>query len=149
MHNDAAEQPSDTELRDRLRRHATRMPIQSTFGMALIDARPGCVRMTMPGQDALAQQHGYTHAGAIATLADTACGYAALASLPAGRDVLTVEFSVHLLRPARHRSFHATGRVVRAGRTLITATADVVGHGDGGSDGVAVLTATLMSIDPR
>src|SRR5262247_914393 len=91
--------------------------------MSLIDARltrvePGRIEITLPFRGDLTQQHGYLHAGIITTIADSACGYAALSLMPSDSEVLTVEFKVNLLRPAKGVSFVARSGVIKAGRTL-------------------------------
>jgi uncharacterized protein (TIGR00369 family) len=93
------------------------------------------------------------HAGAITAVADSACGYAAASLMPADRDVLTVEFKVNLLSPARGDRFRATGEVVRAGRTLTVCSAEVVAWADNGTGEpeaslvrVALMQATMMAV---
>lgn len=90
---------------------------------------------------AFCQQNGYLHAGATASLADSANGYAALTLAPAGSDVLAVEFKINLLSPARGERFIARGRVVRAGRTLTVCLAEV--HAREGEK--ETLIATMLS----
>ena len=100
--------------------------------MNLIGARlslvePGVIEITLPYRADLAQQHGYLHAGVVATIADSACGYAAFTLMPAGSNVLSVEFKVNLLRPAQGVEFVARAEVIKAGRTLTVVRADVFG----------------------
>ena len=64
------------------------------------------------------QQHGFLHAGIVATALDSACGYAAFTLMPADAAVLTVEFKINLLAPARGPQFRFEGRVTKAGRTI-------------------------------
>ena len=91
----------------------------------------------------LLQQNGYVHAGVVAAVADSATGYAAFTLAPAGADVLSVEYKINLLAPARAPAFVARGRVVRAGRTLTVCRADVFGLEAGGP--AEALVATLQS----
>ena len=79
---------------------------------------PGHVVLELPFRDDLCQQNGFLHAGVLTSVADSACGYAALTLMPAGSDVLSVEFKVNLLSPGRGERFRADARVVRSGRTL-------------------------------
>ena len=100
--------------------------------MKLIGARlslvePGIVEITLPYRADLAQQNGYVHAGIVTTIADSASGYAAYSLMPAGSSVLSVEFKVNLLRPARGVSFVAHGEVIKPGKTLTVVRADVLG----------------------
>ncbi|MBV9078469.1 MAG: PaaI family thioesterase, partial [Methylobacteriaceae bacterium] len=94
------------------------------------------------------QQHGFVHAGVLATLADTACGFAALTLMPASAGVLTVEFKINLMAPAAAERLVAHGRVVRAGRTLLVTEARIAPE-DAPDRPVALLTATMMTIEGR
>ena len=94
----------------------------------------------------LTQQHDYFHAGATATIADTAAGYAALSIYPSGTGVLTTEFKINLLRPAVGDTIVARGRVLKPGRTLTVCTADVFGVQDGGETRVATALLSMISI---
>jgi uncharacterized protein (TIGR00369 family) len=77
-----------------------------------------------PGS-AVLQQHGFVHAGALAAIADSAAGYAALSLMPPGAGVLTTEFKINLLAPAAGERILARGRVIKAGRTLTLAQTEV------------------------
>ncbi|QIS11729.1 PaaI family thioesterase [Nocardia arthritidis] len=90
------------------------------------------------------QQNGFVHAGAITTLADSACGYAAMSLQPPDRDILTVEFKVNLMSPAVGQYFRATATVVRSGRNLTVCTAEVVA--DDSTRTIALMQATLMAV---
>ena len=100
--------------------------------MALIGAQlsrvePGVIEISLPYRPDLAQQHGYLHAGIVTTIADSACGYAAYSLMPPESEVLSVEFKVNLLRPAKGKAFVAVAEVVKAGKTLTVVRADVFG----------------------
>src|ERR1700744_983690 len=95
----------------------------------------------------LTQQHGFIHAGAITTLADSACGYAAYTAMAPDRDVLTVDFSLNLISPAAHQKFVAAGRVIRSGRTIPPCRGEVYGVGeDGQRTAIALIQATMMAV---
>ncbi len=104
-----------------------RQPIMNLLGARLSLVEPGVVEITLPYRADLAQQHSYLHAGVITTIADSACGYAAYSLMPAGAEVLSVEFKVNLLRPAQGETFVARAEVIKAGRTLTVVRADVFG----------------------
>jgi uncharacterized protein (TIGR00369 family) len=130
-----------------------RQALLTTLGATLTEVADGRVTITLPNAPHLAQQHGFAHAGALATIADSACGYACLTRMPAGSAVLSVEFKINLLAPAQGHHFTATGRVARAGRTLSVATAEVHAHpSHAGSDPepklIALMQATMMRVDP-
>ena len=120
--------------------------------MQLIDARlervePGVVEISLPYRKDLAQQHGYLHAGIVTTIADSACGYAAFSLMPASSEVLSVEFKVNLLRPAKGTRFVARAEVIKAGRTLTVVRADVVAYSDERDPQlIATMQATMMAI---
>ena len=90
----------------------------STIGATLVSVEPGSVTVELPCREDLQQQHGFTHAGAVVSVADSACGYAALSLMPAGAGVLSVEFKVNLVAAAVGDRLLAAGRVVKSGRTL-------------------------------
>lgn len=118
-----------------------RQALMATLGAALVRVEPGEVDVEIGHARELTQQHGFLHAGALAAVADSANGYAALTLAPAGSDVLAVEFKINLLRPARASRYVARGRVLRPGRTLTVCSADVVAR-DGEDE---VLVATMLS----
>jgi uncharacterized protein (TIGR00369 family) len=111
---------------------------------------PGRVVLELPFRADLCQQNGLVHAGVLTSVADSACGYAALTLMPAGSDVLSVEFKVNLLAPGRGDRFRADARVVRAGRTLTVCQAEVVASGGGSADvTVALMQATMIARPAR
>ena len=95
------------------------------IGAELGQIEPGLVEIKLPYRSDLTQQHGYLHAGVVSTIADTASGYAAFSLMPPASEVLSVEFKVNLLRPARGEHFVARAEVVKAGKTLTVVRADV------------------------
>ena len=100
----------------------------------------GEVDISLSWRDDFGQQSGVLHAGVLASIADSACGYAALTLMPAGSDVVSVEFKLNLLAPAKGAEFVARGRVVRAGKTITATAADVFA----GETLVATMLATMM-----
>ena len=95
------------------------------IGAELSRVEPGIVEITLPYRADLAQQHGYLHAGIVTTIADSACGYAAYSLMPPESEVLSVEFKLNLLRPAKGETFLARAEVVKSGKTLTVVRADV------------------------
>jgi uncharacterized protein (TIGR00369 family) len=137
--------PKDPEFEPRVRLSFARQKFMATCGARMVSVRPGEVVLEVDFRDDLTQQHGFLHAGVISSVADSACGYAALTLMPADHAVLSVEFKTNLLAPARGERFRATGRVVRAGRTLTVCTAEVVAVG-GEAPGTAALEPTLIAV---
>jgi len=139
--------PDDCEAR--VRASFARQTAMATLGVTIAHVAPGEVELRMPYRADLAQQHGYLHAGVVATLADTASGYAAYTLMPPGADVVSVEFKLNLLAPALGDAFTARARVKRSGRTLSVVTADVFAHRDGTERLVATLQGTMMALVER
>jgi uncharacterized protein (TIGR00369 family) len=137
-------------LHDRIRESLSRQRMLVTLGASLQRVTDGEVEIVMPSSEGIQQQHGFVHAGAITTIADSACGYACLTRMPEGAAVLSVEFKINLLAPAVGERFVATGRVVRMGKTIGVATAEVVAQTAGKADSVvAVMQATMMRVEAR
>ena len=81
-------------------------------------------------------------------LVDSACGYAALSLMPPGHDVLTIEYKVNFLSPARGESFIATGRVIRSGRTITVCQGEVQAQQEGSLATIAVMQASMIALAP-
>ena len=111
-------EPRDPDFERRVRDSFARQRVMDTIGATLTRVEPGVVEITLPFRADLTQQHGYTHAGIVGTIADSAGGYAGFSLMPRGSTVLSVEYRMHLLAPARGEKLVAQGRVVRSGRTL-------------------------------
>jgi len=124
-----------------------RQTAMSSIGAELLIVEPGKVEIALPYRSDLTQQHGYMHAGIITTIADTACGYAAYTLMPAGSEVLSVEFKVNLLRPAKGERFVAVANVLKPGRTLTVVRADVFGISESDErELIATMLATMICL---
>ena len=110
----------------RIRESFGRQRHMATLGVTIAYIGPGEVHLAMPYDERFCQQNGFLHAGAVASVADSASGYAAYTLAPPDTDVLAVEFKINLLEPARADGFLARARVLRRGRTLSVCQADVV-----------------------
>lgn len=119
--------PADVNFRQEISDSFARQGFMQTIGAALSHVEPGEVHIRLALTPALSQQNGFGHAGAIAAIADTAAGYAALSVAPPKHDVLAVEFKINLLAPARCPYVEARAGVLRRGGTLTVVRADVVG----------------------
>ncbi|TMI28179.1 PaaI family thioesterase [Candidatus Bathyarchaeota archaeon] len=102
-----------------------RQGIMRLLGARISKYEPGHVEISAPNRPRLSQQDGYVHAGVMATLADSAGGYAALSLLPRGSRVLAVEFKLNFTRPAVGKIVRATGRVRKLGRTIAVCELEV------------------------
>jgi len=114
------------------------------IGAELTRVALGEVEFSLAYREDLTQQHGFVHGGVITTLADVACGYAALTVMPDASEVLSVEFKVNLLRPAAGTRFIARARVLKPGKTLTVAQADVFAVTADGEKQVATMLATMI-----
>ena len=119
--------PSNQRFAEDIKQSFAQQSIMGLIGAELSLTEPGIVEITLPYRADLAQQNGYLHAGIVTTIADSAAGYAAYSLMPAGAEVLSAEFKVNLLRPAQGKSFLARAEVIKPGRTLTVARADVFG----------------------
>ena len=137
-----AYQASNPRFAEDIKQSFAQQSIMSLIGAELSVPEPGVVEITLAYRADLTQQNGYLHAGIVTTIADSACGYAAYSLMPIGAEVLSVEFKVNLLRPAQGKSFLARAKVIKPGRTLTVARADVFGIVESGD---RVLVATMLA----
>ena len=122
--------------------------LMTTLGASLEFVGDGEVHIALPFSKHLSQQRGYVHAGAITSIVDSACGYAALTKVPAGADVVTAEFKINFMRPALGERFLAVGRVQSAGKLLAVCTGEVRAFTDASAEYkvVAMMQATIVTI---
>ena len=121
--------------------------MMETLGAVLRRVEAGRVTIGLSYNNSMTQQHGYLHAGALAAVLDSACGYAALTLAPEGSEVLSVEFKLNLLRPARGRRFEARARVIRPGRTISVCQADAYVVDEVGERLIATMLGTMMRVN--
>jgi uncharacterized protein (TIGR00369 family) len=145
-HADRGEQAS-AEVRARVTDSFERQGLMRHLGARLTHVGPGRVHIELDSRPEVTQQHGYIHAGATSAIADSAGGYAALTLFPDGEDVLTVEYKLNLLAPARQH-IEAVGTVLKSGRTLTVCRLEVFGTHDGRRRLVAAGQQTLIRLHP-
>jgi uncharacterized protein (TIGR00369 family) len=142
--------PKNPGFDARVRESFALQQVMATLGIEISQLSPGAIELTMPFSSAYTQQHGFVHAGIIATALDSACGYAAFSLMPTDAGVLTVEFKISLMAPAQGRRFVFQARVVKPGKTLSFCEATALAiDGDAEPRPVASMTATLMAIYDR
>jgi uncharacterized protein (TIGR00369 family) len=117
--------PAEPDVEARVRDSFARQGLMRHLGAQLIAVYAGRVDIRLPYRVELTQQDGYFHAGATSAIADTAGGYAGLSVFPAGSAVLTVEYKINLVNPARGECLEAIGTVIRSGRTLTVCQLEV------------------------
>lgn len=136
----------EDNLELRIRRSFDQQGFMRTIGAELLVARPGEVEIGLRHLSALTQQHGYVHGAVVAAVGDTACGYSALTLMPEGAEVVSVEYKVNFIAPARGDRFLARGRVLKSGRSLSVCAGDVFAVDDNGERLIASLQATMMRV---
>jgi uncharacterized protein (TIGR00369 family) len=141
--------PSDPNFETRIRSSAGMQGVLSTLGAELALVRAGEVHLTAPYDARFSQQDGFLHAGIVTTLIDSACGYAAFTLMPAASRVLSVEFKVNLLAPARGPRFRAEGRVIKHGRTLTVCEGKLFSIEEEEEALCAIMQATMICIRDR
>jgi uncharacterized protein (TIGR00369 family) len=142
-------QAADPAFAARVQASFARQTVMATLGAEMTHVAPGAVEIAMPFRADLTQQHGFLHAGIITTILDSACGYAALALMPADVGVLTVEYKVNFVAPAAGERFIARGRVTKPGRTLTVCAGDVYALRNGEERIIATMLTTMMAIRDR
>jgi uncharacterized protein (TIGR00369 family) len=140
---------ADAGIDLRVRTSFEKQRAMATMGAVIARVAPGEVDIALPYSEDLTQQHGFMHAGVLAAVADSACGYAALTLMAPGTAVLSVEFKINLLAPAAGTRFVARGRVLRAGRTITVCRGDVVSMGADEEKLVATMQSTMMTVRNR
>ena len=142
-------EPRDPDFETRIRDSFSRLAAMHTLGAVLGRVAPGEVEIEMPYRADLAQQHGYMHGGIITAILDSACGYAALSLSATDTAVLTVEYKVNFIAPAKGERFVARGEVLRPGATVTVCKGDVVAIEDGEEKLVTTMLTTLMFLADR
>jgi uncharacterized protein (TIGR00369 family) len=142
-------QPRDSNYHARVSASFARQAAMQTIGASLAAVEPGRVVIELPWAQALTQQHGFLHAGMVATALDSACGYAGFSLMPAEAAVLTIEYKINLLAPAQGQRFRMEGVVVKPGRTVTVAEGRAWAVDAGGEKLIATMACTLMAVIGR
>jgi uncharacterized protein (TIGR00369 family) len=138
--------PADPEFENRVRSSFARQGLIHTLRGQIAYLGPGELHIEAPFDERFTQQDGFLHAGIVTTLMDSACGYAAYTLMPADSRVLSVEFKVNFLNPARGERFRAEGRVVKSGRTISVCEGKLFALQHGKGSLVAMMQATMICI---
>ncbi len=142
-------EPSDEGYEAKVWESVNRQEIMKTVNASILAIRPGEVELEFPYQANLTQQHGFIHAGIVSTVLDSACGYAAFSLMPEGAAVLTIEFKINLLSPAKGKRFRAVGTVKKPGKNITVTQGELFTYVDGGQKLVASMVGTIMSVYDR
>jgi uncharacterized protein (TIGR00369 family) len=141
--------PKDESYATRVRDSFARQGAMVTIGASLEDIAPGRVVIALEWAAGLTQQHGFLHAGMVATALDSACGYAGFTLMPSGTGILTIEYKINLLAPAKGQRFRMVGQVIKPGRTVTVTEGRAYAVDEGREKLVATMGATLMAITGR
>jgi uncharacterized protein (TIGR00369 family) len=142
-------QAQDPGFAERCRASFARQKAMTLVGGAIGSLEAGFCEVVLTFRDDLTQQKGFVHGGIIGMIADSACGYAAFSLMPADCSLVTVEYKINILAPAVGDRLLARGEVVRPGRTLTVARAEVYAEKDGRSVHCASMQQTLMMLAGR
>lgn len=138
--------PLDPDFESRIRASFGRQGLIHTLNGKIGYIGPGELHIEAPFDERFTQQDGFLHAGIVTTLMDSACGYAAYTLMPADSRVLSVEFKVNFLNPARGERFRAEGRVAKSGRTISVCEGKLFALQNGRASLVAMMQATMICI---
>jgi uncharacterized protein (TIGR00369 family) len=142
-------EPRSADFADRVRDSFARQGAMRTLGAALGLVAPGAVDIELPWAMGLTQQHGFLHAGMVATALDSACGYAGFTLMGVDAAVLTIEFKINLLAPAKGERFRMEGRVLKPGRTITVCEGRAFAIENSRERLVATMGCTLMAVTGR
>ena len=141
--------PADENFELRVRESFDRQEVMKTVNASILNVQAGEVELEFPFQASLTQQHGFIHAGIVSTVLDSACGYAAFSLMPKEAAVLTIEFKINLLSPAKGACFRAVGSVKKPGRNITVTEGELFACHDGKEKLVATMVGTIMSVYNR
>ena len=133
-------------IQERVANSFNSQTLMATLGAQLVSVADGEVQIALPFSAKLCQQHGYIHAGAITSIVDSACGYAALTKAPADCEVVSAEFKINLFRPALGERFLAVGRVQSSGKLITVCTGEVQAFSGSESKVIAIIQATIVNV---
>jgi uncharacterized protein (TIGR00369 family) len=137
------------EIERRVRESFARQGFMKKLGVSMDLVGRGVCELSTRHDETLTQQNGFFHAGVMAAIADSAAGYAALSMMPDNAAVLTTEFKLNLLTPAKGPRLLARGKVIKPGRTLFVVEANVYSGPIREETHVAVMLATEMCLMNR
>ncbi|MDP3229746.1 MAG: PaaI family thioesterase [Acidovorax sp.] len=142
-------EPRAVNFVDRVRDSFARQGAMQTLGASLGSVTPGAVDIEFPWAPGLTQQNGFLHAGMVATALDSACGYAGFTLMASDAAVLTIEFKINLLAPAKGELFRMEGRVLKPGRTITVCEGRAFAIEGSQEKLVATMGCTLMAVTGR
>ena len=142
-------EPRCADYAGRVRSSFARQGAMQTLGATLGLLEPGAVDIELPWAPGLTQQHGFLHAGMVATALDSACGYAGFTLMGQDAAVLTIEFKINLLAPAKGERFRVEGRVIKPGRTITVCEGRAFAIENHQEKLITTMGCTLMAVTGR
>jgi len=142
-------EPKDSAFLERVKSSFDRQQCMVTLGIKISRIEPGMIELTMPYAEPYTQQHGFVHAGIVSTAMDSACGYAAFSLMPADAAVLTVEYKINFLAPAKGEEFIFRAEVIKPGRTLTRCDAQAHAITGGSKKLIATMSGPMMAVFDR
>lgn len=120
------------------------VPFAKLLGIEIDSVEPGHAVLSMQIRNDLKQNHGVAHGGSVAALIDSAMAVAIMPMLTENERTTTVDLTIHYLRPLTHGTARASARVVRAGKRVITVSAELFDD-DGKLASTAISTYLRLS----
>ena len=137
--------PKDPAFHARVQTSFDKQGLMRTLGASILHIAPGAVDIALSPNPAISQQHGFVHAGAVSSIADSAAGYAALSLMPPGVGVLTTEFKINYLAPVSRGKVVAESTVVSLTRSTAVVRIEVSNE----NRLVAAAQGTVLIRDPK
>jgi len=131
-------------MHERIKQSFGKQGLMETLKAKLTEIKRGQVKITCKFSEALTQQHGFFHAGVVTSIVDSACGYAALTMMPDNAEVLTIEFKINFMKPAKTDKLIAIGKVLQSGKTLTVCEGYIYDSKE--EKLIAKMTATMIAI---
>jgi uncharacterized protein (TIGR00369 family) len=119
-------EPLSAEETARLREAFERVPYAHLLGIEIVKLERGDALLSMRARPELTRMEGILHGGALASLMDTASAFAVLTTLETGTQTVTVDLTIHFLRPVTQGLVEARARVLRAGRRIVTVSIEAI-----------------------
>jgi uncharacterized protein (TIGR00369 family) len=141
--------PKNPNFEQRVIDSFNRQTVMKTVGASIMKVSAGEVSIQFPFDPGLTQQHGFIHAGIVSTVLDSACGYAAFSLMAEDAAVLTIEFKINLLSPAKGEWFEAIGQVKKPGRNITVTEGELYAHQGDTKKLVASMVGTMMAVYER
>jgi len=140
--------PLDDAVAAKIRASFDKQGVMTHWGAHLSHLADGHCEISLPFSDKVNQQHGYFHGGVIGAIADSAGGYAGYTHISPDHELVTAEYKLNILAPGKGDTLVGRGQVVKSGRSLIVATAELFVIENGKWTMCALMQQTLFVLAP-